>query len=119
MLDTNHQQIKGLVSRFNSLSKNSSSMSEYIKATKDSIHTLENEFVDIMGTAELIDNESEKQVSKSNQVESISHELNDLSVTNVNHLNKLNILMKELGLQSKSLEKIVHQFRKKDQVELF
>ncbi|WP_111978879.1 HAMP domain-containing methyl-accepting chemotaxis protein [Algibacillus agarilyticus] len=119
MLDTNHQQITGLVNRFESLAENSLGMRDFIEETKKSITELGREFVDILGASEKIDAASVLQIDKSNYVESVSNELSELCTTNVDHIEELSRIMIELEAQSKALEQIVQRFRKASDVDLF
>ena len=85
--------------QFKTLSQHSHDMSEYILATKESINYLNSEFSNILQSTNSINDKSEDQVLKNNEVETIGEQLSKLTITNVNHLYELNVVMVDLGTQ--------------------
>lgn len=112
MLDTNHQQINSLVTRFDSLSDNSAKMQVYIEKTKQTIDKLDDEFKEITQTSNNISDSSQLQRTKSSHVQEIGLELTQLCTKTVENLDEIKIVLRELSQQSSTLENQVRKFKK-------
>lgn len=119
MLDKNHLQISGLVTKFDSLSENSSQMQSYIERTKQTIDKLDNEFKEMTQASNSISESSQLQISKSSHVQEIGTDLSQLCTKTVEHLDDIDIALKELAQQSNALEEQVGKFRKEGEVDIF
>lgn len=119
MLDTNHQQINALVTRFDSLSENSAQMQVYIERTKKTIDKLDKEFKEMTFTSNNISDSSQLQRTKSSHVQEIGSQLTELCTKTVENLDEINIVLNELSQQSNTLDNQVGKFRKGSEVELF